>query len=52
MQKFFLLVRGVINYKNLQHKILKFMQLGDFENKFQKMTYKNGYFCRYKWGGI
>ena len=41
-QKIFLLVRRVINYKKLQHKILKFMQLGDFENKFPKLTYKNG----------
>ena len=41
-QEILLLVRGVINYKKLQHKILKFMQLGDFENKFPKLTYKNG----------
>jgi len=47
-QKIFLLVRGVINYKKLQHKILKFMQLGDFKNKFPKKTYKNGCFCRDK----
>jgi len=47
-QKIFLLVRDVINYKKLRHKISKFMQLGDFEYKFPKKTYKNGYFCRYK----
>ncbi len=32
----------VINHKKLRHKISKFMQLGDFENKFPKKTYENG----------
>ena len=47
-QKIFLLVKEVINYKILWYKISKFMQLGDFENKFPKKTYENGCFCRYK----